>query len=850
VAFELYPESASGILELDELQRAVGEGTQTGGGLDLLGAWMQPVTEPELWEERQHLYRECLGGMKSGAVWPALRWELSQPLLALLGTEGYVLTEEEVAALWMAVHTCMEVEQILFKHRESMPRLASRMSGLASLKPAWHLMTGMVDRQGHLLPQASPLLARLSVQLQRKQQEVRDWMEQFWRKAREAGWATDLGVTLREDRFVVVLNAEGRKQVSGMVHDVSASGQHFYLEPVQAQPLNNALREAEWAIRQEKYRLLALLSKELRPYAGVLKAWSVHLFELDVLRAVCGWASQFAELHFPERIPQGHTWERAVHPWLELECRTRGGHAVPYSWSLDSGHRMLVVSGPNAGGKSVFLKTAALFQVLFQCGWPLPCGAQSKASLLQRVVLAMGDRQNLHQDLSTYAAHLQLMAYALQKADSQTLVVLDEYGAGTDPALGGALAEAMLEPWLREGPLVLMNTHYGNLKRLSAKWPTVQNARMGFDTQTLQPNYRILLGAPGSSYALELAQRAGLGQEIMDRARELSNQAELQTETLLVEWMEQKQKAEEMLQVCAVKDELLDRLIRKQEAAALEDRDRQEAHWENLRRKARKMLEEKRGEAGRLLQDFKSALDELKVVLREKSRTALPVQGQGTGGTNGGSVPEPPHHAGPNALWNKALDLLGSTLEGLSDLQQDLPGAQEGGSPAQERPSPFREGQTVRLSDGTLRGHVLKSDPRSTEWMVDSVRMRIDTHRLVAVPDSGRGRSVAAPASVSRPALPSSGQGGKAFLQDMPLPDQVLDLRGLRMHEWEGPLQKRLDRAVVAGEDRLYILHGKGSGALRQAVREFLRRQKEVLSMQDAPEESGGAGWTWIQLVP
>ncbi len=830
VGFNLFPESALSTLELDWIGQQVTDRCATGGGQSLLETWMIPLTEEREWMKRRQAYQECYGWLKRGAAWPSLHWEVMDTMWPYLATEGYVLDEDQTAHLWPAVRTALGILQFTEKHADALPTLRAEVRSLPSPEPAYLAMVEVLGQDGRLSPQASPTLARLTVQLHRKQQEVREWMDTFLRRARESGWATDLGITLRDDRYVLILNAEGRKQVEGIVHDVSASGQHFYVEPAQASFLNNDLRECEWAIRREKYRLLAQLSDQLRPHADGVRYWSSLVYQWDVLQAVCSWSLQFPDTNFPRLEAGIQDWISAYHPLLWLEGQAKGAKILPYSWRLSPEKRIMVVSGPNAGGKSVFLKTVGLLQILFQCGWPLPCDASSASFLMQGVVLGMGDRQDLHQDLSTYAAHLQLMAHALKVAGSDHLILLDEFGAGTDPAMGGPLAEAILEPWLREGPRVLLNTHYGNLKRLASQWPTVQDARMGFDTTTLKPTYQLLVGAPGSSYAMELARRAGLPDTILVRASELTNSTELQSETLLVEWMDQKQKAEELLKLSQYKEELLDKLLRKQEYADQEAITKREEQWQTLRNKGRRLLEEQRREMGFVLQQFKADLEEL----RQDLRSVSPVNA-------------------PGAAWNKALRALEQGALQFQGLEDKLPESTtsinspqmvgQSPNPTEHHRLTFAVGQLVKFKDGQLRGEVLSSDSKETEWMVESVRMRTETARLI--PASPFGGSMTKPVSKGQATVEARAR--KDF-DAGPLPNQVVDLRGLRMHEWELTLQQRLDKAVVAGEDRIYVLHGKGTGALRQGVRDYLKRQRHVQGLQDAPLEAGGSGWTWVDL--
>ncbi|MFM8976814.1 MAG: Smr/MutS family protein, partial [Bacteroidota bacterium] len=331
---------------------------------------------------------------------------------------------------------------------------------------------------------------------------------------------------------------------------------------------------------------------------------------------------------------------------------------------------------------------------------------------------------------------------------------------------------------------------------------------------------------------------------VLARATELTETTDLQSENLLVEWMDQKQKAEELLKLSQFKEELLDKLLRKQEVAEHEALSEREELGQNLRNKGRRLLEEQRRAMGFVLQQFKTDLDELRKDLRSVS----------------------PMNA-PGAAWNKALQALEQGALQLQSMEKKLLEStrltnspqdagqnqveSQGQAPAEDYGSAFKVGQLVKFRDGQLRGEVLNSNTKETEWMVESVRMRTETARLIP----------ASPFTVNNPFKAQSKRNPKAeswapkaeswapkAVEGGPLPNQVVDLRGLRMHEWELPLQQRLDRAVVAGEDRIYVLHGKGTGALRQGVRDYLKRQHHVKGLQDAPMEAGGSGWTWVDL--
>jgi DNA mismatch repair protein MutS2 len=819
----LYPDSAWTTLELDRLREAVAERCHTPSGPLVLDEWMELLHDKDSLRQRQALYRECLASMQQGRPWPALRWEASRDQMVLWSKEGYVLTEEDLRVMGSGVQSAVAWEKAMAQPTGTgTSAWAQERGSLLSLDAVQGVLSGLVGLDGTLLPQASPVLARLLVQQQRKTRELRDSMEQLWKRYRDAGWATDSGVTLRDDRYVLVLNSEGRKNVAGLVHDVSATGQHFYTEPSEVWSLNNGLREQEWEIRAEKYRILQKLSHNIRLCRPDWMGWSQLLARADAVNAVCSWSMGLGTVRFPEIWEAGRRWIDVRHPLLVLECKSRGTTAVPFSWTLDQAQRIMVVSGPNAGGKSVFLKTVGLSQWLFQLGWPLLCGEDSACSLVGSVILGMGDRQDLHQDLSTYAAHLQLMAFALRHAGPNDLILLDEFGSGTDPALGGALAEAMLETWFESGPTVVLNTHYGNLKRLASRCSAVLDARMGFDLTTLRPTYRLLVGAPGSSYANELAARAGLPTQVMERAEALADSIDVRSEALLAQWMDQKQKAEELVLLNQTKEELLDRLIQKQTEAKAQAEQAQQEAYRDFRNKLRRQLEEKRREAGWQLQTFVEELD------RQRNRPSTR-----------------PGEASPRSV---AFQALGTLSQALDALNSNNPTDHQASESTLEPPV-FVAGQRVVLKEGGPVGLVLRCEDQDVEWTVDSVRMRTASRLLRPADPVPMVRPVPSPSRrwgrESIPVSQSRDAGNPSLSLDS---EQVLDLRGYRMHEWEKPLQQRLDRALVAGDDRLFILHGKGSGVLRQAIRTYLGRQKQVLSWRDAPDEQGGSGWTYVDF--
>lgn len=820
----LYPASAWTTLELDRIREEVAERCHTPWGPAALDAWMHPLQDEASLGHRQALYRECLASMQQGRPWPALRWEINRDQAILWSKDGYVLTEEDLCVMASGVQSAVAWEKALGQAMGNGTSAWTQERGsLLSLEGVQRALNGLVGLDGALLPQASPVLARLLVQQQRKTRELRDTMDQLWKRYREAGWATDSGITLRDDRYVLVLNSEGRKHVAGLVHDVSATGQHFYTEPSEVWSLNNGLREQEWAIRAEKYRILQKLSESIRSCNPDWMGWSLLLSRSDAVNAVCSWSLALGNVRFPDFWTTGRRWVDVRHPLLVQECKSRGTTAVPFSWTLDQAQRILVVSGPNAGGKSVFLKTVGLSQWLFQLGWPLLCGEGSASSLVRSVILGMGDRQDLHQDLSTYAAHLQLMAVALRHAGPDDLVLLDEFGSGTDPALGGALAEAMLETWFESGPTVVLNTHYGNLKRLASRCPAVLDARMGFDLTTLRPTYRLLVGAPGSSYANELASRAGLPARVMERAQGLADSTDVRSEALLVQWMDQKQKAEELVALSQTKEELLDRLIQQQTEAKAKAEQAQLEAFRDFRNKLRRQLEEKRREAGWQLQSFVEELDRL------RNRTTTP---------NG--------EASPRSQAFQALDTFTEALDALnsSTVSDQMPGE------TVLEDHVFVAGQRVVLKEGGPVGLVLRCEDQEVEWAVDSVRMRTAAHLLRPADPSPLIRHTPTPPRTwGKERFSQPKDNGELKHPSLTLDsEQVVDLRGFRMHEWEKPLQLRLDKALVAGDDRLYILHGKGSGVLRKAIRTYLGRQKQVRSWRDAPDEQGGSGWTYVDF--
>jgi DNA mismatch repair protein MutS2 len=683
--------------------------------------------------------------------------------------------------------------------RRSLTRIAEEVPDLARIAGRMNDETGLIDAigrvindEGAVLDSASPKLGALRAEVRTTQERLISRLQRIL--AEHASQLQEPIITQREGRYVIPLRAEFKGRLRGIVHDQSSSGATLFVEPLAIVELGNRWREALLEEEEEIRRILGELSTRVGEQRGPLRETVEALADFDSAMARARYADSLqaerAELvEIPDSPEEDFTpllLYSARHPLLDP------AKVVPIDIALRPGVKALVITGPNTGGKTVALKTAGLLALMTQCGMHIPAGPGSKTAFFDSVYADIGDEQSIEQSLSTFSAHVGQIIRILSAATSKSLVLLDELGAGTDPQEGSGLARAILAALLRRGIPTLVATHYPELKAFAYNTPGAENACMEFDLRTLQPTYRLVLGLPGRSNALAIARRLGLGEEILSEARSMVDASDLEADRLL----EKIQREHETARRERADAEKLNR-------RALQ-RERTLAHRLNSIDEERKIiLEEARTRAGQ-------ELEELLVELRDLRRRA------GTAA---------------------AQDLQKITAEA-RELEAEIERKEER-TPPVESIRPAREpriGETVRMKGLGVSGKITAREEDRYEIQLGALRIRADRGDF-NVPEEPPAPEATAVEPSRAPILPTR-----------PSPGLELDLRGKMVEDGLIELERYIDSAALAGLPWVRIIHGKGSGRLRSAVREALRGHPQVASVDTAAENEGGDGVTIVRL--
>ncbi len=715
------------------------------------------------------------------------------PVLERARRGGRLDGEELLAVLDTLIAAGRLADALRGERRPLLHDLGRRIKPLPPLRAR---LEGSIGPGGELLDSASAALGGLRRQVRVAYERLRSRLEQLVHGSELAGALQEPIITLRNGRYVVPVRAEAKGRVKGIVHDQSGSGQTLFIEPLVALELGNAWREAQLAVEAEEERILDELSALVESHADVLAETLAALAEFDFRAARARLSAELDGVR-PETVDEQQVELLAArHPGLT-------GHVVPIDIRLGGDFQALVITGPNTGGKTVALRTLGLLALMHQAGLHTPAAAGSRLPVLGDVFADIGDEQSIAQSLSTFSSHMRAIVRIVEQAGPGTLVLLDELGAGTDPTEGSALAQALLDHFIRAGALVAATTHYAELKTYAHNTPRAQNSSVEFDLETLSPTYRLRIGLPGTSQAFAIAERLGLPQVLVEDARSRLSRAQLEFEATLASIRDAHITAEEALARAAEAEERA-RAARRQaeEERARARRERDEA-VARARAEAERALAEVQAEIGAARDMLSRAtlteagLDEAVARLEERLAAALP---------------QPPAAA-----------------------------------PRQAEPPPERDrlrpGAEVRAASG-WQGRIVSidADEGQATLAAGAMRVTVPLAELESVtparPAAGRRGEVE---PVARPAAPGAGKAARAV-------PSSLDLRGARVEEAVEMLERYVDQAAVAGAGRLTVIHGHGSGALRDSLRELLGRHPLVRSWRPGERGEGGDGATIVEL--
>jgi DNA mismatch repair protein MutS2 len=731
--------------------------------------------------------------------------DLRQPLQRLR-PEGTCLDEEELSGMQQVLHCLHETLRFFAASGDQDPR-CPQLTNLSTAVPAYPDLTRhldrLLDRHGRIRDDASPGLARIRKELATATAGISRSLLSILRTAQAQGWVDkDAAPALRDGRLVIPLSPAYKRKIRGIVHDESASGKTVFIEPEVVVEANNHIRELEGEEKKETTRLRMAVSAEIRPQLDNLFDSLDFLAEIDFIRAKALWACDTGG-ELPILEPQsGIDWSHAVHPLLFLSLRKQARTVVPLDITLSHNQRILVISGPNAGGKSVCLKTVGLLQYMLQCGMLIPVHPNSRAGIFSRILMDIGDEQSIENDLSTYSSHLANMKRFLRLADPNTLLLIDEFGSGTEPRIGGAIAESLLDRFNRKGCFAVITTHYTNLKLFAQDTTGIVNAAMLYDRHRMEPLFRLAIGNPGSSFAIEIARRMGLPEEVIADASDKVGADYVDMDKYLQDIVRDKRYWESKRQEVRLQEKNL-------EALTL----RYEQDINTLERQRKEILRQAREEADRTLATANARIEqtirEIREAQAEKERTKVLRR----------RLAEPLPSSGSAVTLSKPPRL------------PDTPTPTEA----------MVVGQYVRLNGQTLAGKILSIQGKKALVAFGDIKSYIPLVRLE------KARKADAPAIA--PLMFASGNTPLEAMHERRLQfRQQLDLHGLHAEEAKIVIAKYIDDAILLGVRQVWLIHGTGSGVLRQLVREHLDDHPAVQRYTDGHPDHGGTGVTVVEF--
>ncbi|UXX79047.1 Smr/MutS family protein [Reichenbachiella carrageenanivorans] len=740
--------------------------------------------------------REFIKILSSGSSFPQSNYTDVSPSLKRAELPGNFLDEDEFFDVKLVLGTLLKMLRFFEHHQEDYPVLSERVSHIDLGDSLYIELEKKIDEKGQLRDDASRELMSIRSAISKSQIRARTAVNKILKEASKHGYCPETpALTIREGRMVIPVLAEHKRHVKGFVHDESATGQTVYMEPAEALEINNEIRELQYAERREIVRILTVLTDELRGHLPEVRKGIKILGVIDFIRAKAKFGIDFdctcPELSKSQKI----NWQRARHPILEAALNEQGKKIVPLHISLSREKRIMLISGPNAGGKSVCIKTIGLLQYMVQCGLPVSASESSEFGTFQAIFIDIGDEQSIENDLSTYSSHLTNMKYFLENATRNTLFLIDEFGTGTEPQFGGAIAEVVLLELNKAQSFGAITTHYGNLKKVADKENGIVNAAMKFDVKQLEPMYELEIGKPGSSFALEIAGKIGLNPEMLNRAKKKAGISHVQFDRLLSELESEKNQIAKDKKAIEAKNARLSDAIKDYEDLK-----------KYLEKEKTKVIKQAQDEAARVIQSSNKKIEATIKAIKEskadqkrtlEAREALKAHAEKV--VKKEAVKEKP----------KVVDV-----------------------------SPIQVGDKVQLKSGAV-GEVDSIKGKHAELLLGGLKSRVKLNDLVKISSKEFKKTTDQRVQTMT---------GINLNDKMASFSATLDIRGVRAEEAIGKVEYYIDEALLLGYVEVKILHGKGHGVLRELVRNVLRENPKVLSAKDEHIEHGGAGITVVTL--
>lgn len=733
---------------------------------------------------------------------------------------------------------------------KSYPALYRMADGVATFPEIVRLIDRTLDKFGKVRDSASPTLQRIRRELAQTEGSISRILGGILRSAQAEGLVEkDAAPALRDGRLVIPVAPGLKRKIRGIVHDESASGRTVYIEPAEVVEANNKVRELENDERREVIRILKEIAGEIRPWWKEMLDSYTFLAKMDFVNAKVSLAEYLKAIEPQIKMKPMVDMIEARHPLLQLSLQKQNKKVVPLEIKLTSEKRILIISGPNAGGKSVCLKTTGLIQYMLQSGLSVPVSERSTLGVFSDIMIDIGDEQSIENDLSTYSSHLLNMKNMIRQAGRQTLILIDEFGTGTEPGIGGAIAEAVLEKFCEHGAFGVITTHYQNLKHFADSHEGIANGAMLYDRHEMKALFQLQIGRPGSSFAIEIARKIGLPEDVIKAASDIVGQDYIQSDKYLQDIVRDKRYWESKRQAVHQREKDIEKTIAKYETGLTEVEQERKAILRHAKEQAQEIIREANKRIENTIREIREAQAEKEATrkLREDIKAFE------------AEVNEFDSTANDEAIAKKIAQIQ-ARRERKAQKKKDEANAPQTSSnnnatvetktESKASTKKFAEGDSVRIKGTKSVGKIetIEGNGKMATVIFGDMRTKMRTERLehadAPVPSTDNSTNKHANllnVSLEKTTRETIDNRRSSFRQE-------IDVRGMRGDEAMNAVQYFIDDAILVGVTQVRILHGKGNGILRQLIRQYLNTVPNVLSARDEHVQFGGAGITVVEL--
>lgn len=795
----LYPKNFENKISFDQIRGLIKERCVSQQGSELIDAMSFSsdfdviVLSLTQIEEMMTLLTETGEGLPLGSL-ADLR-----PAFARTQADGTFLDVKDVVDLRLNVSTLRAVTSYLrVRDEERFPALIKMTESVELFPDIEREIDRIINKYGEVKDTASPQLAEIRRSILSAQSSISKTLNAILRQAQASGIVDkEAAPTIREGRLVIPVSAMNKRKIQGIIHDESATGKTVFVEPTAVVEVNNRLRELENEERREIIRILVEFTDSVRPYYDAIAQSVYFLAEVDALRAKAQFSISIRAIK-PYLVSDCEVdWHEARHPLLEMSLVRQGRKIEPLNIKLTRKQRILLISGPNAGGKSVCLKTVGLLQYMLQCGLPIPLHERSRAGLFKSIFIDIGDEQSIENDLSTYSSHLLNMKNCIKFSNGKSLLLIDEFGTGTEPQIGGAIAEAVLDRFNKNKVFGVITTHYTNLKHFAAQTEGIVNGAMLYDRNQMRPLFMLSIGTAGSSFAIEIARKIGLPEDVIAAASEMVGTEQVDFDKHLQDVARDKRYWENKRQQVKDKEKRLQQLT-----------ERYEQLIEGMRVKEKETLRQAKQEAAEILSQANKEIEKTIRIIKETQAD--------------------------KEATRKSREEVGKLREKMER------GAQQSAPKKQQKP--LVVGEHVQIVGQNVIGKLLEIQGKAAIVAFGQIKSTVALNRLERV-SAGQAKQ-----AEQRMASQRSSNATEDIRNRQLTFKQEIDVRGMRVDEALQAVVYFIDDAAMVSATQVRILHGTGTGALRQAIRDYLHQASMVKSYRDEHVQFGGAGITVVEM--